>query len=776
MSTVYLGRDINTGRLAAVKVLKKQYTQENDHIERFFTRQIKLTGDLNHPNIVKLLDYGKSKDIYFLVYELIQGVSLDRYLKKHKLSLSQIESMSLQILKGLSYAHKKGLVHRDIKPQNILITLRGIAKITDFGIARALSSSTITQTGMFIGSPGYVSPEQADGKKVNTTSDLYSFGVVLFEMLTRKLPFTSDTPWGIVNKHINEAPPDISKIVKDIPPYLSHVVYKCLVKSPSGRFSSADEIKQVIKNRSFAYGTVIRDFRNDEVPKDYNLSPPSKEKSSNMKKVWIGIGSVVTFFIIISIITSIAGRANREATSSNINYENAPRIEEIIISSTNVSPGETIDIDFILDKGSYDTIEWIAAGGEIIDKALKRTYWTVPNEPGSYSLTVIVTNKDGQSDTDVVTLIVVEETGIASFNNQDKSQIDTWILNSRKGLEQFISDFEYYNISNLNDYEPIWNIDLVLTNSEVKQVRDGNYEVAVLWNYPEDFPYWNAYRFGLYDALDYLRFELIDEVFTEFDSNKANSSLEYLLAARPDVIITTFTEGDSELYKKITDSGIKTIFLGGFPLNLIQGREYYSHASTNWSDFGKYMADALAEEMGRIGDIGLLLFDINHPIINVIDNGFRYTINNNYPDIKIVAEEKYLGPDSMSTGEAVESMISEYPGIDGLYVYAAATEAMITCESMGRKDIKIVSFNDMQNTDLLEDMLLEGNICALITEAKYNTGIDAAILAAYGVLEKDTTGAVVSPVLTLTKDNIKEIWDLAYRVIPFPDEFEKYLD
>ena len=325
MSTVYLSRHVDSGSLAAIKVLKRAYTQDQDHLKRFFEREIKTTRALDHPNIVKLLDSGKKDNIYYLVYEFIDGLTLDKYIKSKKLSVKEIENITLKILAGLSHAHSRGVIHRDIKPQNILITKDGKVKITDFGIAKAISSTTITQTGMFMGSPGYVSPEQADGKKVGPASDLYSFGVLLFEMLLKRLPFTSDTPWGIVNKHINEVPPDISKIVKDIPSYLSYIVAKCLVKSPSGRFSSADEIMGVLKDRSFATETVIRDFRTNKAPEDYNISTPLKKKSSNTKKVWIAIGSVAAFFIIISIIISVTDRANRRVD----NY----REEKIVVEA-----------------------------------------------------------------------------------------------------------------------------------------------------------------------------------------------------------------------------------------------------------------------------------------------------------------------------------------------------------------------------------------------------------------------------------------------------------
>jgi eukaryotic-like serine/threonine-protein kinase len=166
MSTVYLGRDIKTGSLAAVKVLKDQYTEDETYLKRFFTREIETTKSLDHPNIVKLLDYGKEGSNYFLIYEYIDGVSFDKYLSSHrKLSIEKIEDISSKILSALSHAHSKGIIHRDIKPQNILIKKDGKVKITDFGIAKALSSTTITQTsGMFgpwipINGPGLYSFE-----------------------------------------------------------------------------------------------------------------------------------------------------------------------------------------------------------------------------------------------------------------------------------------------------------------------------------------------------------------------------------------------------------------------------------------------------------------------------------------------------------------------------------------------------------------------------------------------------------------------------------------
>ncbi|MCG9479923.1 MAG: serine/threonine protein kinase [Actinomycetia bacterium] len=257
MSTVFLARSINTGALSALKVLKSEYTQDEEHINRFFKKKIKITRELEHVNILKLLNFGKKKDWYYLIYEHVAGVCLDVFIIREKsLSIKEIEKILLQVLRALSYAHQKEIVHRDIKPQNILITSYGLVKINDFGIAKALSSKTVTQTGLFMGSPGYISPEQAEGKKVDRRSDLYSVGVLLFELLSGSLPFKSDNPYGYLHKHINIDPPDIEIVARNIPDHLIYITKKCLKKKRSERFNSADEIIKVLQTNSFAVTSV----------------------------------------------------------------------------------------------------------------------------------------------------------------------------------------------------------------------------------------------------------------------------------------------------------------------------------------------------------------------------------------------------------------------------------------------------------------------------------------------------------------------------------------
>jgi serine/threonine protein kinase len=359
MSTVYLGRDKDSGSLAAIKVLKNAYTQDEDHLNRFFSREIKTAKSLNHKNIVKLIDHGKEKDTYYIVYEYVNGLSLDRYLAQNKkLSLNTIENILLQILSALSHAHSKGIVHRDIKPQNILVTPEGKVKITDFGIAKALSSTTITQTGIFMGSPNYISPEQAEGKKIDGRSDLYSLGVVLFEMLTRKLPFNAETPWAIVHKHIYDKPPDISLISKKLPQYLANVISVLLSKNPRDRFSSAEEVAHIITTKSYEEPTIVKRVEKDELIKE-DIKSAKKPVKINKKKLAIslGISAVIIWFIIGASFYSVgnayynddeylnAARSFRHAKIMLI-----PNSENSIIQSLDYYRGR---LEMLLNQGKY---------------------------------------------------------------------------------------------------------------------------------------------------------------------------------------------------------------------------------------------------------------------------------------------------------------------------------------------------------------------------------------------------------------------------------------
>jgi len=244
MSEVYLADDISSGKKVALKILDAKLSVNPEYLRRF-KKEASICQQLDHKNIVKIRSFGTFEESYYIAYEYIEGITLDKLIRQKDLTITEIENISIQILEGLSFAHSKNIIHRDIKPSNIMIE-DGTVKILDFGIAKQELSVTVTKTGLFMGSPHYVSPEQIEGHDIDYRSDLYSFGIVLYEIIEGKVPYSADTPWGIIRAHLDK---NIPEITKDIPIYLKEIVLKCMSKRKEDRFKSANEIISVIKNK-----------------------------------------------------------------------------------------------------------------------------------------------------------------------------------------------------------------------------------------------------------------------------------------------------------------------------------------------------------------------------------------------------------------------------------------------------------------------------------------------------------------------------------------------
>lgn len=317
MATVYKARCNILKRYVAVKVLREEYTTDEEFIKRFNT-EAQAAASLTHPNIVSIFDVGHEDNVYYIVMELVQGKTLKEIINEDGvLPWKWSINIAIQVASALETAHKNNIVHRDIKPHNIIITEDGIAKVTDFGIAKAVSNSTITAFGTTIGSVHYFSPEHARGGYTDAKSDIYSLGVVMYEMLTGRVPFDADTPVSIALKHMQEKPIEPMKLNPSIPFAINKIIMKAMEKEPSLRYQNATEM---LKDLSMALKDpeggfvksnaeklqytqrvpVLGEESQVEVEKDGKKGKLAKyfEEHPTAKKVWITVIAILLVILI----------------------------------------------------------------------------------------------------------------------------------------------------------------------------------------------------------------------------------------------------------------------------------------------------------------------------------------------------------------------------------------------------------------------------------------------------------------------------------------------
>src|SRR3954447_26973065 len=240
MADVYCAYDHQLGRQIALKVLHRRFARDTEFVERF-RREASAAAGLQHPNVVGVFDRGEYDGTYYIAMEYLPGKTLKDVIREES-PIDQLRAIdyAIQILQAASFAHRRGVVHRDIKPHNVIVGGDGRLKVTDFGIARA-GASEMTETGSIMGTAQYLSPEQAQGQRVGAQSDLYSIGVVVYEMLTGRVPFTGESAVSIALKHVSEEPPALRSLRPDVHPRLEQAVGRALLKDPAQRYASADE-------------------------------------------------------------------------------------------------------------------------------------------------------------------------------------------------------------------------------------------------------------------------------------------------------------------------------------------------------------------------------------------------------------------------------------------------------------------------------------------------------------------------------------------------------
>ena len=382
MSRVWRALDQNTGKNVAVKVLREEYSEDESFIRRF-DREAQAASRMSHPNIVNLLDVGVEEDgTRYLVMEYVQGKTLKRFIQESGALRPEIAAqIIIRVLAALQHAHQNGVVHRDIKPQNILIDKEGTVKVADFGIARMANAQTVNQTDESVmGSVYYFSPEQARGAAVDARSDIYSVGVVFYEMLTGKVPFTGDTPVAIAMQHLQTAPIPPAEVNPSVSSALDFVVLHAMEKKPRRRYQTAEEMLRDVR-LAMEHPDTILAAREEAERREKAERERERRSKSVRRRVRVMRAALVTVFSLLLVgaiigtgyfavqrvvdeksslveVPALIGRMKEDAITLLISaglepavtYDEYPLVKENLVADQSVAPGQKVE------KGSFVTI------------------------------------------------------------------------------------------------------------------------------------------------------------------------------------------------------------------------------------------------------------------------------------------------------------------------------------------------------------------------------------------------------------------------------------
>ena len=444
MAIVYKARDMVLNRFVAVKVLRDEFTTDEEFIKRFET-EAQSAARLTHANIVSIYDVGVDGNLYYIVMELIQGKTLKEIIIKERgpLPWKWSINVAIQIASALEMAHRNNIVHRDIKPHNIIITEDGVAKVTDFGIAKAVSNSTITAFGTTIGSVHYFSPEHARGGYTDAKSDLYSLGVVMYEMVTGRVPFDADTPVSVALKHMQEEPEEPIEVNPNIPTAVNKIIMKALQKDITLRYQTASDmlvdLRKALKNpdgdfvEDLEYDPTARtqvidtnSYRNQKQDRKANGKKDGKFKTfiKNHKGLSIFIGLVLLFIL------SLGG------TILALNITNPPEVEmPNVVGMTKEEAQKAIEdakLVFEVEKEEYNKD---VEEGRVISQ--DPTYMERFNKVKQGSTVKVVISK-GQEKTTVPKVVGMEKEEAITALEEAKLKVEVIEETSKKVEEGYV--------------------------------------------------------------------------------------------------------------------------------------------------------------------------------------------------------------------------------------------------------------------------------------------------------------------------------------------------
>lgn len=511
MANVYLAYDTILDRNVAVKVLRGDLANDEKFVRRF-QREALSASSLSNPNIVEVYDVGEDNGEYYIVMEYVEGKHLKALLKKRgKLTVPEVIDITLQITNGLSVAHDSYIIHRDIKPQNILILENGMIKITDFGIAVAMNATQLTQTNSVMGSVHYLPPEQASGKGATLQSDIYSIGILMYELLTGKLPFRGDNAVEIALKHLKEPMPSIRDEIPDIPQSVENIILKATAKNPKNRYSDAREMHEDLKtcldeSRANELKITFKYPENDyddtkllKTVKPEKKKEVSKEKSGEevvakktktndsqnkmlitLASVFVGLVVVITtIFVLIPKITSSKQTAIPDVT----NYTVTEAIKALQDAGFVVSDEQREEANENVEEGRVSrtspAIGSIRKEGTevIIYRSLGDVKVTIEDYTGknaseikgkleALKLQVIISKKDISSDEagDYKEGIIIEQSIAAGEKVSEGSSITLYVPKLDNKYPDFVAD--NYSVSEVEDFCNEYGVNL--TKQEVE--------------------------------------------------------------------------------------------------------------------------------------------------------------------------------------------------------------------------------------------------------------------------------------------------------------------